>query len=114
MPNQKNPKLIKLYIKSCAIGFVLSAIFVAVMLGFDVMGLGGLVVRSDVGFVAVLMMWILNGVVFAGVQFAYVIMSMADDDDDDDDEPRGGLRARAPVFLAEPIPIRVEDARRRR
>jgi hypothetical protein len=112
MPNQKKPKLIKLYIKSCAIGFVLSAIFVAVMLGFDVMGLGGLVVRSDVGFVAVLMMWILNGVVFAGVQFAYVIMSMADDDDDD--EPRGGLRARAPVFLAEPIPIRVEDTRRRR
>ena len=111
MPNQKTPKLIKLYIKSCAIGFVLSAIFVAVMLGFDVMGLGGLVVRSDVGFVAVLMMWILNGVVFAGVQFAYVIMSIADDDDD---EPRGGLRARAPVFLAEPIPIRVEDKPRRR
>ena len=114
MPNQKNPELIKLNIKSCAIGFVLSAIFVALMLGFDVTGLGELVARSDVGFVAVLMMWILNGVVFAGVQLAYVIMSMADDHDDDDNEPRGGLRARAPVFLAELIPIRVEDTPRRR
>jgi hypothetical protein len=60
------------------------------------------------------MIWVLNGVVFAGVQFAYVIMSMADDDDDDDDEPRGGLRAPAPVFLAEPIPIPVENTPRRR
>lgn len=113
MSNQKTPELIRLYIKSCAIGFVLSAIFVVLMLGFDVMGLGGLVARSDIGFVAVLTMWVLNGVVFAAVQFAYAIMSMADDDDDDD-EPRGGHRAPAPVFLAEPIPIRVENTPRRR
>lgn len=107
MPDQKTPDLIKLYIKSCAIGFVLSAVFVGLLLGFDVLGLGGLVMRSDVGIVAVLVLWVLNGIVFGSVQFGIAIMGMADDDDDDrDDGPRGGRRAS--VFLAEPVPIRVD------
>lgn len=103
MSMKQTPDLIKLYIKSCAIGFVLSAIFVALLLGLDVMGLGGLVARSDVGIVAVLMMWMLNGVVFASVQFAIAIMGMADKDDDDDSDK--GMKM--PVFLAEPVPVRV-------
>lgn len=113
MSDQKMPKLIKLYIKSCAIGFVLSAVFVGLLLGFDVMGLGGLVMRSDAGLVAVLVLWVLNGIVFGSVQFGIAIMGMAEDDDDDrDDGPRGGRRA--PVFLAEPVPVHVDRRPRER
>ncbi len=100
---KKTPDLIQLYIKSVAIGFVLSAVFVGLLIGFDVMGLGGLIARSDVGFLAILMIWFFNGLVFSGVQFAFAIMAMSDDDDDD---PRGGRLAR--VYLAEPIPVRVD------
>lgn len=102
---KKIPDLIQLYIKSCAIGFVLSAIFVGLLLGFDIMGLGGLIARSDVGLLALVLIWFFNGIVFAGVQFAYAIMSMADDDDDH----HGGRPAL--VFLAEPIPIRIDRSK---
>lgn len=108
MSTQKAPDLIQLYIKSCAYGFVLSAIFVGLLLGFDVMGLGGLVMRSDIGVVAVIMMWVFNGIVFAGVQFGIAIMGMAEDDDDDDDKGH-----HAPVYLAEPVPVRVSHRPRR-
>jgi hypothetical protein len=105
MPKQQTPDLIKLYIKSCAIGFAASAVFVALLLGFDVVGLRGLVAGSSMGIVAVLMMWVFNGIVFAGVQFGISIMSMADDDDDDE----GGRPV--PVRLAEAIPVRSGDRR---
>jgi hypothetical protein len=113
MSTRKTPDLIKFYIKSCAIGFVMSAIFVGLLLGLDVMGLGGLIARSDVGVFVVLMLWVLNGTVFGVVQFAFAIMGMTDDDDDDSGR---GLMSR--VFLAEPVPVRVpvraEDKRERR
>jgi hypothetical protein len=105
MPKQQTPDLIKLYIKSCAIGLAASAVFVALLLGFDVVGLRGLVAGSSMGIVAVLMMWVFNGIVFAGVQFGISIMSMADDDDDDE----GGRPV--PVRLAEAIPVRSGDRR---
>ncbi len=101
MRQPKLPDLIKLYIKSCIIGFIAAAAFVGLMLWFDVMGLWGLVSRSQDGVLAVIVMWVLNGIVFAGVQFAFAIMSMADKDDDDDE---GGRREE--VWLAEPIPLR--------
>lgn len=105
MPMQKTPDLIKLYIKSCAIGFGAAAVFVGLLLAFDVVGLWGLVSGSSAGIVAVLMMWVFNGIVFAGVQFGISIMAMSDDDDDD----QGGTRS--PVLLAEPIPVRSADQR---
>ncbi|MCF2870030.1 hypothetical protein L0664_03025 [Octadecabacter sp. G9-8] len=110
MSHQKMPDLIKLYIKSCAIGFVLAAVFVGLVLWFDVAGLGHLIAGSDIGVMAVIVFWVLNGIVFAGVQFAIAVMGMAEDDDDDD--PRGGRMM--PVFLAEPIPVRVSDRKDRR
>lgn len=96
------PKLIKLYIVHSAIGFALAAVFVAMLMYFNVMNLAHLVMHTEGGFLALLVLWVSNGIVFAGVQFGIAIMRMADDDDD---EPRGGKRfmARAP----EPIPVRV-------
>ena len=111
MSTQKTPDLIRLYIKSCAYGFVLSAIFVGSLLGFDVMGLGGLVMRSDIGVVAVIMMWVFNGIVFAGVQFGIAIMGMADDDDDDDKGHRPPIRIGGPIRAHAVAPSRHRNAR---
>ncbi len=93
--NQKpEPDLMRLYLRHCAIGFALSAVFVALILGFDVVGLRGLVMGSDVGWLAVLLLWFFNGTVFGSVQFAIMVMSQADDDDEG---PRRGMM----------IPVRV-------
>jgi len=103
MSTNPQPDLIRHYIRQCAIGFVLSAVFVGLLLGFDVMGLQRLVFGSDIGIVAALMLWIFNGIVFAGVQFAVSLMFMADDDDDDGDS---GHRAPARAYVPVPIPVR--------
>ncbi len=101
--NQKpEPDLMRLYIRHCVVGFVLSAIFVGLILWFDVVGLRGLVMGSDIGLLAVFLLWFFNGTVFGSVQFAIVIMSQADDDDDDG--PRRGIM----------IPVRVAAQSRSR
>lgn len=74
------PKLIRLYVTSCLIGFALAGLFVAMLLWFDVANLRGLVFSSDVGVLAVIMLVVMNGIVFAGVQFAISVMSLAEDD----------------------------------
>lgn len=95
--NQKpEPDLMRLYVRHCAIGFALSAIFVGLILWFDVVGLRGLVLGSDIGWMAVLLLWFFNGTVFGSVQFAIVIMSQAEDDDEDG--PQRGVM----------IPVRVQ------
>ncbi|MFP7673593.1 hypothetical protein ACG74X_09580 [Marivita sp. S0852] len=94
------PDLIKLYIRQTAIGFVLSAVFVTLLLYFNIVNLWHLVTHTDVGLLAVFLLWLFNGIVFAGVQFGISIMLMKYDDDDDDDDHRG-----RPISLT---PIRVE------
>jgi len=100
MPPKNEPDLLRLYLRHCAIGFALSAVFVGLILWRDVAGLGSLIARSDVGWLAVFLLWYFNGTVFGSVQFALVVMSQAEKDDDDDG-PRGILTplrvpARAP------------------
>ncbi len=102
------PKLIRLYITNVAIGFALAALFVVLLLWFNIGNLWHLVTHSDKGWLAVVILWVANGIVFAGVQFAIAVMRMKDDDDD---EPRGGHRGRAMRRETAPIPVRV-DARR--
>ncbi|WP_439122598.1 hypothetical protein [Marivita sp.] len=94
------PDLIKLYIRQTVVGFILSAIFVTLLLYFNVVNLWHLVTHTDVGFLAVFLLWLFNGIVFAGVQFGITIMLMKYDEDDDDDDDRG-----MPIGLT---PIRVE------
>jgi hypothetical protein len=93
------PDLIRLYINNVLIGFVISAFVVAGLLWFNIANLGHLVATSDVGLMAALLLWLFNGILFAGVQFAIAVMSMSDDDDDDDD---GGH----PAWDAVLIPVR--------
>lgn len=93
------PKLVRLYISSVAIGFALSAIFVALLVWSDVSGLRHLILETNSGWIAAAMMVMFNGVVFAGVQFAIAVMRLAEDDD----TPRGGRKIRMEL-----IPVRVE------
>ena len=96
------PKLIRLYITHVAIGFVLSAVLVGLLLWFNIANLWHLVSTSDVGLLAVFLLWLFNGLVFAGVQFGIAVMNMAEDDDD---EPRGGTKI---GLMPEPALVRVE------
>ncbi len=96
------PKLIRLYITQVAWGFVISAVFVGVLLAFNVANLRSLITGSDVGLIALLMIWFMNGIVFAGVQFSYKIMSMTE-------KPGGPRRGSPVVHNFEPAVVR-QDA----
>ena len=98
------PKLVRLYITHSAIGFALSAVFVAMLVWFNVAGVGHLILGSDMGWLAAIMLVMMNGIVFAGAQFAIAVMRMAEEDD----APRGGLRQQ---LIPIPIPVEV-DARK--
>ena len=106
------PKLIRLYIINVAIGFGIAAAFVGMLLYFNIANLWHLVSSSDEGWLAVLILWISNGIIFAGVQFGIAVMRMKDDDDDDG--PGGGLRERVMPPVRQPIPVRVTAGRPRR
>jgi hypothetical protein len=99
------PKLIRLYIVSVAIGFAISAAFAALLIGFDVARLGHLVLGTEGGWLAGLMLLMFNGVVFSGVQFGIAVMGMAERKE----PPSGGLRRDAV-----PVPVPVGAAGRRR
>jgi uncharacterized membrane protein len=92
------PRLIRLYIVNVAIGFGISATFVAMLVGFDLGGLQGLILGSPMGLVAAAMLWVANGIIFAGAQFAIAVMRMADEGEG----PRGGLRQHAALV---PVPV---------
>lgn len=85
------PKLIKLYIVNVLIGFAISALFLGLVLALDIAGLRHLVLETPSGWIAGLMFFLSNGIVFAGVQFAIAVMSLAEPQDKG---PRGGLRLR--------------------
>ena len=104
------PKLIRLYITHVAIGFGIAAVFVGMLLWFDVANLWHLISTSDKGWLALLVLWFANGIVFAGVQFAIAVMGMKDDDDD---EPRGGHRQHVMQPAPQLIPVRVDAGRPR-
>ena len=77
------PVIIRFYIKHCLIGFAVAAAFIAALMYFNVANLWHLVSTSDIGPMALLVFWVLNGIVFAGVQNGVAIMLMAESDRDD-------------------------------
>ena len=83
------PDIIRFYIKHCVIGFILAAVFTAAILWLNVANLWHLVSTSDIGVMAVTVFWVLNGIVFAGVQCSVAILLMTQREGGDDD-PRGG------------------------
>lgn len=67
------PRIVRLYIISALNGFGISLAFVAMILFFNVANLRHLISTSDVGVIATVAFWILNGIVFSGVQFAWAL-----------------------------------------
>lgn len=102
------PKLVRLYIQSIMLGFVISAVFTGGLLWLDVAGLGHLVAASSIGWVAVAMLVVFNGIVFSAVQFAFRVMGMAEDDHG----PQGGRGVREPVLVPVPVPVKPHNRRR--
>ncbi|KAA8609378.1 hypothetical protein [Salipiger aestuarii] len=98
------PRLIRLYLRQVVAGFALSAVFVGLLLWLNVANLWHLVTSSDAGMLAVFLLWLFNGLVFAGVQFAISIMRMQDAGT----PPTGGKRT--PVTQMQPVPLPVRDA----
>jgi len=96
------PKLIRLYIVHSAIGFGVSAAFVAMLLWFNVANLWHLISTSDIGLMAVGLLWLFNGIVFSGVQFGIAIMRLAAPTPSD-----GGKPKRPQVAVPAPIPVEV-------
>lgn len=94
------PELVRLYIRQCLIGFALAGVFVALLIGLDVAGLRGLILTTQGGFLALFLLFVFNGLVFAGVQFGMTIMRMA--------RPEGGDGAPRAPLRAAPVAIRAE------
>lgn len=92
------PKLVKMYIRNVLIGFAIAGAFVAMLLWFNVMNLWYLVTHSDAGLMAVFLLWFMNGIVFAGVQFAWAVMSMAEPKDN-------GLGGTPVANELQPVPV---------
>ncbi|WP_372884180.1 hypothetical protein [Shimia sp.] len=100
------PPLVRLYIRQVITGFGLSAIFVAPLLYFDVANLWHLVRSTSGGGVAVVMLVVFNGIVFAGVQFAIAVMGLAEGGG-----PGGGRRQRRPLPAPVTRPVTVPVTR---
>ena len=100
------PVIFRFYIKHCLIGFALSAIFIAGLLWLNVANLWHLISTSDIGLMALVVFWVLNGIVFAGVQTGVAIMPMSEEGDDDPG-PKGG----SPVALT-PAPVKAAQPRK--
>lgn len=93
------PKLVKLYITHVLIGFAIAAVFVGALLALNVANLWHLVSTSNVGVLAVVILWVANGVVFSGVQFAIQIMFLAESED----HGQGGKRDPLVAPLSAPV-----------
>ena len=83
------PRIFRFYIFHCVIGFAVAAGFVAALLWFNVANLWHLIRGSDIGLMALVVFWVLNGIVFAGVQTGVAVMLMAEEDEDSADPPGG-------------------------
>ncbi len=95
------PRIVRLYIFHCVIGFAISGVFTGFILYKNVANIGHLVMSVEGGFIAVTVFFMLNGIVFASVQTAVVIMSLGDKDDGNGS---GGLRVGVPTL--QPVPVR--------
>ena len=98
---RRQPRLIRLYMLNSALGFLISGLLTAFILWTNTLNIGTLVSTVDGGWLAVTDFFVLNGLVFDGVQSGVAVMLMTDPDNGDGSH--GGLPA--PDLAA--IPVRI-------
>lgn len=98
------PELIRLYIVNVLIGFALALVFVTGLVWLDVAHLRHLIMETSGGLLAYILLVLLNGVVFAGVQFGIAVMRLAEDD--------GGAEGGPGTPVLEPVPVRIRAVTR--
>lgn len=96
------PELIKLVLRNAAIGFVLAAIFVGVLIWTDTGGIGTLIRQSDSGPIALFMLTFFTGLTFGSAQIGYAVMTAGKAGDD-----AGGHRRPISPRAGKPVAIRI-------
>ena len=76
-------------------------------LWFNVMNLWHLIPTSDVGLLALTILWFAHGIVFTGVQFGWAVMGLAE-------PPEGGSGAKRRPVLPKPVPVLQHASKNRR
>lgn len=102
------PRIVRLYIYHCIFGFVISAGFTTVVLATNLANIGHLVFTVQGGWLAGFVFFVLNGIVFSGVQTGIVIMSIGDDDDDEGGGHKRAVRMEAQLA---PVPLHAGTGR---
>lgn len=92
------PRVVRLYILNSVFGFALAAVFTGLVLHLNVADVGRLVASVDGGWLAAAIFFFLNGIVFASVQTAIVVMTAVAN-------PRPPLGPNAP----QPVALRAVD-----
>jgi hypothetical protein len=75
------PPLVRFLVKNAVLGFAMAVLFVAAMLYFNVGNLMALIVQSDVGLFAIVLMTLMIGFTFASLQMGFAVMFASDDID---------------------------------
>ncbi|MEM7076421.1 MAG: hypothetical protein AAGA28_17060 [Pseudomonadota bacterium] len=91
-----------------AVGFALAAVFVALLLWFNIAGLAHRIAAVSKGWVMLLPLWAMFGGLFTCIQ---IVLAGLKDDDDDDDGPRGGHRDRR--LTRDPVAIHIRADQQR-
>ncbi|MEM6375922.1 MAG: hypothetical protein AAF686_06745 [Pseudomonadota bacterium] len=104
------PSVGRTLLTNLGVGLLLAALFVVLLLWFDIAGLAHLVGAVNGAWLMLIPLWLMFGGLFTCLQF---IVAGLCDDDDDDDQPRGGRRDPRELqrdHLA--IPVRSDEGRR--
>jgi hypothetical protein len=102
------PPLVRYLVKNAAIGFSMAVLFVAAMLYFNVGNLMALIVQSDVGLFAIVLMTLVIGFTFASLQMGFAVMFASDDIDKEISGPASPLMSDKEMrrLGLRPLPVR--------
>lgn len=106
------PKLVVFLMRHAAVGFLLAALFVGLLLLNDVGSLATMAARDGAGVLAIGVLTFFVGLTFSSAQMGFAVMLAKDSDDDD--APRGRRFGLFDSWFVEParVLIRVRPERR--
>jgi len=86
------PRLIRIYVRDCLLGFALGILFSMGLVLFNVANLAHLIDTVDGGWLAFALLSFFNGIVFSGVQFGITIMRLPYEADETEEDVTGPPR----------------------